>query len=59
MAQMDAIVHSYEKWSYQMKGEGDPEKNSASFIEEPEGTGNITLFDTHSTFPSLLYCLVY
>ncbi len=42
-----------------MKGEGDPEKNSASFIEEPEGTGNITLFDTHSTFPSLLYCLVY
>ena len=59
MAQMDAIVHSYEKWSYQMKGEDDPEKVSASFIEEPEGMGNIILFDTHSMFPLLFYCSVY
>ncbi|KAF8327310.1 hypothetical protein F5887DRAFT_1083856 [Amanita rubescens] len=49
LAQMDAIVCSYKKWSYQMKDKDNPDAISKPSNEEVEGMGSIVLFDTYKT----------
>lgn len=48
---MDAIVKSYQEWSFRMHEGGDPDVLSPPFQEVPEGMENIVLFDTYRKFP--------